>query len=206
MRISLRTFLTFLTVFAIFFGWRCNQRRTISAAVARLERANVALSYRWQKPTVGAASEMVIPAYSRDITYSVQMPDGTFETRTRNVGYTVWAPAAIQDVTLNETVRPEVHVTGFVFGTHDDVAVDVVALEPKSIDDAMINELRELDGLKTVLLKIDRQYYRVLVAGWAPPEWRDEELAELTKPIEEATSLLESKLANVVVARGIVSR
>ena len=83
------------------------------------------------------------------------------------------------------------------------MAVDIVALSPKSVDDAMIDKLRQLDGLKAVLLKTNRPYYGVLVADGAPKEWRAEKLAELGKPMEEATSMLESKLANVTVAKGI---
>ena len=197
-RWSLRTFFIVITLLAIMFAWRHNQRNKLIRATKRVQECVGEVAYRWQSPAISLLKKNDI--WPRQFTepYKVTLPDGSTETRMRTLSWTVHVYIAANQVTTQNSSYQRGSLFAFA-GRNDDVAVDAVTVSEKDVDEELLEALKDLDGLKFVVVKRSFNFYLVRQCpGRFPPS----DLKKFSAPYENAVALIESQIPDVSVKAG----
>ena len=207
-RFSLRHFLIVFTLATVFFALRYNQRANISTAARNVQRSDGSVHLYWKNPRIVSMPNHVSNVvYRIPVPYTVTLPDGLTETRTRleiagrNAGYTV----QIDEIRFAAASPPDFSIGSFLSGSNLDIAIAVVSIPAISVDSDLVDSLAKLDGLTDIVLCMDENFFAVEASTRMEPATKTEELKRLGKHLNEAVNLLKSRLPNTKIhQRGLL--
>ena len=203
MKWSIRSLLALLTLVAIILAVKYNERNRLITATNEIHKLGGKTYYRSQNPIIGSKTSFFHPAYAakpRKI------------TRTRKDGTT-----SIEHITSNWQYPTKINVLKFTGATkanrnlfdllgNQDVIVDAVQIPESNVDQKFVDCLKNLSGLKIVLISRDQEYFRLRIATpnahQVSAQRRNEKLAKFAKPFEDGKLLILSRLPHVQVVDG----
>ena len=208
MRYSLRSLLVVLTIATIVFGYRYNQRRHLQTAATKIQEQGGTVFYSWQEPYV-----VLLPATVSDTSTTVKVPyevvlangDTVTKTRTEIAHRNVPIQVFIEEYRLLKTNSPRFNFTGFLFGSHDDVAVSAISIPLAAADQSMFKLLHQFKKLDGVLLCFDERYFQVKASSRLEAEDRNRKLLPYNQDLDRVTKRLEAGFPSTrIFRRGMI--
>ena len=207
-RFSLRLFLIVFTLATIFFALRYNQRANINDAARNVKRSGGTAHLQRKKPRIVSVPTRVRNVvFQISVPYTVTLPDGSTETRTRmemagrNVGYNV----QIDEIRFAAGNPPGFSIGSFLTGSNSDIAISAISIPAIHVDTDLVDSLEKLDGLKDIVLCMNQEFFGIEASTRMEPERKTEELKRLGKHLNEAVNLLKSRLPNTKIhQRGLL--
>ena len=199
-----------LALLSALLAWKYNQRNRIVAATNQVELAGGQTTYRWQNPTVANTQRLFRSGYSARSSVK--------RTRTRSDGSTVtdWVTMSYMHSAKHPVVVNVLNTPGsfrsenpiLKFFSNSDILVDAVRIPELSVDREFVSVLQDLDGLRIVQICRNQKYFRTMVADPNRHHITDEQkctkLDELSKPFEDAKSIIQQILPHVHVIDGVL--
>ena len=161
-RFSLRFLFALITVTTLFFGWRYRQRTELQNIARKLQERDGTIFYYWQDPAVRTYTGLIpLPPIEQE--YQVSLPDGSLETRTRQVtdiggdDFNVYGLCATcGDYTGSRA-------TDFLLGNHTDVKIAAISMPAAAVDQDTLRLMSRIKSLDKLLLEVDTTIFK---AGW----------------------------------------
>ena len=150
-RFSLRFFFALITVTTLFCGWRYRQRTEFQNIARKLQERDATIFYYWQDPAVRTYTGLIpLPPIEQE--YQVSLPDGSLETRTRQVPdiggddfYVYGLCATCSDYKGSRAID-------FLLGYHTDVKIAAISMPAAAVDQEMLRLLSRIENLDKLLL------------------------------------------------------
>ena len=201
--------LLMLVLLSALLAWKYNQRNRIIAATNQVDLAGGQATYRWQTPTVVGTQRLFRSAYSaRSVKTTRTRSDGSTETVWVTKGYMNSAihPFVVNVLNTPGSLRSENLILRFF--SNSDILVDAVWVPELNVDREFVAALQDLDGLRIVQICRNQKYFQTQVAGPnrynVTAEQKRTELDELSKPFEDAKSIIHKILPHVKVIDGVL--
>ena len=201
-RFSLRLFLVVFTLATVFFGLRYNQRANINTAARNVQRLGGTVHLNCKKPRIVSMPNHVRNVvFQVPVPYTVTLPDGSTETRTRieiagrNAGYTI----QIDEIRFAAGNPPDFSIGSFLTGSNSDIAIAAISIPAISVDSDLVDSLTKLNGLTDIVLCMDQNFFGVEASTRMDPKTKTKELKRLGKHLGDAVNLLKSRLPNIKI-------
>jgi len=197
-----------LTLLSVMLAWKYNQRNRILSATKQVRLAGGEVVYRSQNPTVVKKTKAFMSAYSQKPIPVSRVRDGkpVIEYVMQTYMATLQHPMLVDDLQTAGSSQTQNTILRFL--SNSDIFVDAVRLPESNVDKKLVAALRGLDGLRIVQIRRDKQYFRVLVSHpsqrQVTAERKRTRLAELSRPFEDAKSIIDEQLPHVQVIDGVL--
>ena len=198
--------LLLVTLIGAVLAFKYNQRYRILTATSQIQKLGGQVVYRRENPAAAVTTISFVSLYRKrpQIEFTTRQ-DGTKEIR-HVLSNHEFRDFELQVNDLTSTGDPDPEPIRPSFFSNEPILVDAVKVRERDIDASFVNNLKNLDGLKVVLVCRDWEYFRVFGADpnldFVTPDERDDKLRRLNKPFENAKSLILNNLPEVKVVDG----
>ena len=195
-KFSLRFLLVLLTV-VCFFVYRNDQRSKFQVVAQKIRERGGTIFYPWQDPTV-RSHLLFFPTPTQ--AYTVQLPDGRRETKTRTVpikGQQRFA-VNINKFCLTDSEPSRFRIHDFLFGYHSDVNFTAISIPASALDQETIRLLSGIEDLDNILLEVDSGLLRAeAIARRERADQQPPNLEQMRADLRRVVQLVQEHLPEV---------